>query len=317
MSADVVQIGPLSAAPGTKTRGWLPVVNSDLKVPLTIINGGRPGPLVAITGGTHGGEYPGIEASIRLARTIEASELSGCLVIVHPVNVTAFYARSQYFTPEDGKNLNRMYPGKARGTVAERIAYTIFNEVMARADFYLDLHGGDIHEALVPFVLYPTACAPEIADKSRAAAMLMGLPYVLGSVSTTGTFGSAGAAGVPGLLVEIGQCGRWSEAEVDQYMNAVKNVLRHLGAMAGTVANLGPATLYPKMGGVNAEQNGCWYPCVGLEQKVRAGDKIGEIRDFFGEKLADYHAPADGVIVYVISSLAITAGDPLIGMALV
>ncbi|MGE5561112.1 MAG: succinylglutamate desuccinylase/aspartoacylase family protein [Chloroflexota bacterium] len=316
MSGETIHVGNLTCTPGNKTRGLLEVCGSDLKLPVTIIAGAKPGPTVAITGGTHGGEYPGIETAIRLARSLEPGDVSGCVIIVHPVNITAFYARSQYVVPEDGRNLNRMYPGRARGTFSERIAYTVFNEVMARADFYLDLHGGDIHESLTPFVLYPTACAPEVAEKSRAAAAVMGIPIVLGSLSINGTFGAAAAKGIPGLLAEIGGCGRWNEEEVAQYLRAVHNVLRHLGVLAGPVADLGKPTFYPRMGGVNAEQNGCWYPCVGLGDKVREGDKIGEIRDFFGEKLADYRAPANGVIVYVVTSLAITAGDPLIGMAL-
>lgn len=316
MAEDTIRVGDLTCAPGAKVRGMLAVTGTDLKLPVTIIAGTRRGPTVAITGGTHGGEYPGIETAIRLARSLEPTDISGRLIIVHPVNVTSFYARSQYYVPEDGKNLNRVYPGRARGTFSERIAHTVFNEVIAQADFYLDLHGGDIHEALTPFVLYPTACAPEVTAKSRAAAALMGFPYVLGSLSTNGTFGAAAARGIPGLLAELGQCGRWSEEEVAQYLRAVHNVLRHLGVLAGPVADLGLATFFQRMGGVSAEQNGCWYPCVKPGDRIRAGDKVGEIRDFFGDVLAEYRAPANGLILYVVTSLAITAGDPLIGIAL-
>jgi predicted deacylase len=317
MSEDVVRIGSLTAAPGSRTSGWLAVVNSDLRVPVTIINGAHPGPRVAVTGGTHGGEYPGIEAAIRLAQSLDPVDLHGSVVIAHPVSVTSFLARTQYLVPEDGKNLYDVYPGKARGTLSERLAYTVFTDIIAPFDFYLDLHGGDIHEALTPFVVYSTACPDAIATKAREAALSLGLPYVIGVAATTGPFGSAAVADVPALLIEIGQCGRWSETEVIGYLAAVANVLRYVGTLPGAVVDLGPARLFTRAGGVSAEHDGCWHPCVWLNDEVRAGDKVGEIRDFFGVTVGEYLAPGDGVIIHVTCSLAITAGDPLIGMVFV
>ena len=178
MSSEFFKVGNLSVESGTKLQGFLHVANSDLTMPITLINGGTPGKTVVITSGVHGGEYPGIETAIRLAKALEATEICGRVAIVHPVNTSAFQAKMQYVAPLDGKNLNRMFPGQALGTITERIAYTISTELHAQADFYMDLHGGDIHEALVPFVLYPAFAGEEIAEASRAAAALLGVPYV-------------------------------------------------------------------------------------------------------------------------------------------
>ncbi len=308
------EVGNLSVEAGTKLQGYLTVITGGLELPITLINGSQPGPTVVITGGTHGGEYPGIEASIRLAGELTPEAVRGRIAIVHPVNLPAFFAKQQYVIPEDGKNLNRMFPGKALGTVSERIAFIITHELHAQADFYMDLHGGDIHEALVPFVLYPAGCDPEVAERSRRAASFLGVRYLVGSYSTNGTFGSAASRGVPGFLAEIGQCGRWSEVEVEQYLRGIKNVLKHLGVLSGKPIQLSPIVEMPRMVGVNAEHQGCWYPCVTVEQRVTAGQKIGEIRDFFGRVLGEYHAPLGGVILYVITSLAINSGDPLVAV---
>lgn len=307
-------VGNLSAAPGQKVQGHLPVHGSALALPVTLINGTLPGKTVAVTGGIHGGEYPGVETSIRLAVQLTPESVSGQVIIVHPVNVPAFFAKMQYFGPEDGKNLNRVFPGKSKGTLSERIAYTLTTEVLSRADFYMDLHGGDIHEDLTPFVIYSNLGTPQCNEVSEVAASLMGIPYIVGSVSNNGTFGSAAAAGIPGFLAEIGGCGRWSEAEVQTYLTGVWNVLKYLGVLSGLVEDLGPVTKLPRLAGVDAGQTGCWYPSVKVGQIVKKGEKLGEIRDFFAQHLGEYTAPQDGIVLFVVSSLAINEGDPIVAM---
>lgn len=308
-------VGSLSAAPGQKVQGFLTVQASDLKLPVTLINGSMPGKTVVVTGGIHGGEYPGVETSIRLATQMNPDAISGQLLVVHPVNILAFFAKMQYLGPDDGKNLNRVFPGKATGTISERIAYTLTSELISQADFYMDLHGGDIHENLIPFVIYSKVGTPEVNQVSEVASSLMGIQHIVGSVSTNGTFGAAAVAGVPGFLAEIGKCGRWKEEEVQAYLKGVKNVLKYLGLLAGEAEDLGPVVKLPKMVGVEAEQTGCWYPAVEVGATVAKGQKLGEIRDFFANCLGEYTAPQDGLVLFVVSSLAINTGDPLIVIA--
>ena len=307
----IITAGELSAAPGEKKQGFLEVKGTPVKMPVTLINGVQEGKTALITGGTHGGEYPGVETAIRLAASLTPEEVKGQLIIVHPCNVPAFQAKMQYLGPYDGKNLNREYPGLATGTVTQRIAFTVSSMLFPRADFYMDLHGGDIHEQLTPFVIYSklgdeqqTACAIE---GSKA----LGVKYVVGSVSSNGTFGCAATMGVPGFLAEIGNLGLWTEEEVAQYLAGVKNVLRLLEILDGDVVENKEAALCDRMVGVDADKTGCWYPCVTIDEPVKKGQKIGEIRDYFGNLLAEYTSPADGVCVYVIRSLAINEGDPL------
>ena len=120
--------------------------------------------------------------------------------------------------------------------------------------------------------------------------------------------------GVPGFLGEIGNCGLWSEEEVKQYMDGVTNVLRLLKVLPGEVVENKDAVVVDHMTGLNAEQTGCWYPCVKINDVVKKGQKLGEIRDYFTNVLGEYFAPCDGVMLYVISSLPINAGDPIIAI---
>jgi hypothetical protein len=293
----------------SKTRGFISVAGTPVEMPFTFIYGAAPGKSILLTAGVHGGEYPCIETAIQLANEIDPAQVKGTILIIHPVNPAAFLARMQYYGPYDGKNLNRVFPGTATGSVSERIAYQVHLFQQA-ADFFLDLHGGDIHEGLVPFVIYSQLGGPELAEQSRLASALLGFPYVVGSISENGSIGAAAKVGTAGFLAELGQCGRWNTGEVDQYKAAVMNVLRSFEVVPGEV-QLHDVEFLEKMLVTTASVDGCWYPAVELDGLVKKGQKLGEIRDFFGEVKASYLADSDGIVLYLVSSLAITTNDPL------
>lgn len=212
MSAGSFRVGELVAAQGEKVTGFLSVPGTTVRMPMTLVHGAEPGPSVLITGGVHGGEYPGIEAAIRLAADLDPGHVRGRVVVIHIVSPLAFHARQQYVVPQDNKNPNRQFPGNARGTVTERMAHAIMSEVVPQVDAWVDLHGGDIHEALVPFTIYSDAAAPEVVAKSRALAEVYGIEYVVASNSVAGgTYGAAAAVEVPCILTEAGQVGQLDE----------------------------------------------------------------------------------------------------------
>ncbi|HET9001000.1 MAG TPA: succinylglutamate desuccinylase/aspartoacylase family protein, partial [bacterium] len=150
---ETFEVGPLRAAPGTKVTGFLDVPGTPIRMPVTLIRGPAPGPVLSVTAGVHGGEYPGIEAAIQTAASLDPAGIRGAVIIVHIVDVPSFHGRNIYVCPLDGKNPNRVFPGDPAGTASERLAHTVFTEVISRADYYVDLHGGDINEALVPFTI--------------------------------------------------------------------------------------------------------------------------------------------------------------------
>src|SRR5580658_4806827 len=130
------------------------------QIPVTTIEGAQPGPTLALIAGNHGYEYPPILALQELRTQIDPASLSGIVIMVHVANMPSFLGRTIYFSPVDGKNLNRVYPGRADGTVSERIAYAITQQIIDRADYVLDLHCGDGNEWLRPYV-YQTVTADE------------------------------------------------------------------------------------------------------------------------------------------------------------
>jgi predicted deacylase len=318
MSGDTFSAGTATAVAGQKARGMLAVPGTDLRLPLTLVCGLTPGPTALVTAGVHGGEYPGIEAAIRLARALDPGQVRGRVAIVHICGISAFHARMQYLTPEDGKNPNRVYPGRATGTVSERLAYTLMETFVAGADAWIDLHGGDIHESLWPFTIHSAGGPPEVASRARAMADAFGIRHIIATDSISGgTYGAAAARGVPAILAEAGGLGQLDEESVAIHLRGLDNVLRLLGVLPGDPQPVQPPVRLSRFDWLRAEQAGCWYPAVRAGEPVRAGQAAGVIKDYWGEPLADYRVRADGVVLFVVTSLAINPGDPLVGVGVV
>jgi predicted deacylase len=176
-----------------------PVEN--VRIPFGIIEGIEPGPCLLVTAGVHGSEYCSIEAAVRLLQ-MKPEQIRGTLVVLPILNIQGFHKRSIYVMPEDGKNLNRMFPGKPDGTVSERLAHWLVTSVYPQADAYLDLHGGDLDESLSPFTLFPSGC-----DKLRRLATAFGLPVAAGGEGYT--INAPRRIGVPSLLPEVSGNGLW------------------------------------------------------------------------------------------------------------
>ena len=307
--------GTASAAPGQKARGVLPVPGTGLEMPLTLVNGVRPGPTVLVTGGVHGGEYPAIEAAIRLARDLDPGHVSGQVAIVHIYGISAFHARLQYLVPEDGKNPNRVFPGRATGTVSERMAAALMETLVAGSDAWVDLHGGDIHEALVPFTIFSDAGAPDVVARARAIAEAFGIPSIITSQSIAGgTYGAAAAHGVPAILSEAGGVGQLDEGSVAVLFRGLHNVLRLLGALPGQPDPVAPPVYLRQFVWLRSDHRGCWYPAVRAGDRVTQGQVVGVIKDYWGDPLAEHRAPVGGTVMFVVTSLAINPTDPLLAV---
>ncbi len=227
------------------------------EVPYAVIEGGRPGLCLLVTAGVHGSEYCSIEAALRLVRRLPEG-LAGVITVLPILNVSGFRQRSVYVMPEDGRNLNRMFPGKPDGSASERLAHWLVTEIFPHADAYLDLHGGDLSEALIPFSLFPGG-----SDASKALATAFGLPVAVSAGGEGYTINAAARIGVPSIIAEVGSNGLWDEAGVVQMTDGIDRVLRHLGMIAGPV----PAVDRHHMGAVRGRRR----PLVSREGLVGPG----------------------------------------------
>jgi predicted deacylase len=291
-----------------------------LEVPLVEATGSADGPVLTVIAGVHGCEYASMAGVRRWLRDLEGQELRGRVRAVPVLNVTAFAARSPFVVPEDGKNLNRCFPGNPDGTLAERLAYDAFSQLISGSDAYIDAHCGDMVEALQPFALYEAGPAEA---RARDLATAYGLPYVIRqekgpdqAVSGTSS-GAAAEAGIAGITAEAGGCGLVEEHAVALHVAGLHAVLSVLGMTGDRVGRepAEPPTYLGRFLWVRCRQAGWWQPVVAAGDALTEGQVIGTVSTLDGaEVLETVTAPADSVVIFLTSSPAVADDGLLIGL---
>ncbi|HEY0932626.1 MAG TPA: succinylglutamate desuccinylase/aspartoacylase family protein [Trebonia sp.] len=292
-----------------------------LAVPFVELTGSADGPTLTVISGVHGCEYASMAGVRRWLRALEGRPLRGRVRAVPVLNVTAFAARTPFVVPEDGKNLNRSFPGDPGGTLAERLAWDVYTQLIQGSDAYVDVHCGDLVEALQPFALYEAGPAE---DRARELATAYGLPYVIRQPAGSGLNGtsssSAAAAGIPAITAEAGGCGLVDEHAVALHVAGLNGILASLGMAEADPPAAPPAPpaylgqfLWPR-----CEKAGWWEPSVKAGDTVTRGQVIGTVSSLDGGHVQEtVTAPADGVLIFVTSSPAVADHGLLLGLGAV
>jgi len=313
---DTVRVGVLEAAPGERVYGTneFPVLGQPYSLPMWIVNGRLDGPTLVVTAGVHAAEYASIAAALDLGRTLDPETLRGRVIVVPVMNVPAFSTRSIYICPLDGRNLNRVFPGNAEGTASEQIADWVFRNVIAHADYFVDLHGGDLIEALVPFTIFFRSGQTHVDRRSQELAEVFGIEYLVCSETPGSTLSAATRAGIPSILAEAGGQGIWTREDVARHVNGLDRVLRHLGLIDGPEPERLPSTVLERFLWLRSDHDGFWYPAVSVGDIVAEGQELGRITDAEGHVLQYATSPATGRVLFIVTSLAINRADPLLAI---
>ena len=316
MSDNMLRVGALSAAPGEKVFGFqeITVAGHPLTLGLFLINGAEPGPTLAVTGGVHAAEYASIAAALDLGRNLQPQGLKGRVIVLPVVNAPGFGPRAIYINPLDGKNINRFFPGDPNGTASEQLAHWVFQNVIKQGDYYVDLHGGDLVEALVPFSIWHASDNAEVDRVSLEMAKVFGIPYIVRSESQNSAYSSAARAGIPAMLSESGGQGIWLPEHVADHTNGLARLMRHLGMIAGPAPESVNCTLFDRFVWLRSDHDGFWYPRVQVGEMVQEGQDVGAIMDHEGNVLQAAVAPAAGPVLFLVTSLAINKADPLLAV---
>lgn len=306
-------LGNIKCEKGEKVSAYWNIGEEEYKIPITIISGQEEGAVVTISSGVHSCEYVGIQTAIEIAMELKPEEVKGTVIIFHPINYTGFFKKIPYLMPEDSKNLNRVFPGKKDGTISEKIADSFIKYLYPKINYFLDLHGADLQEDIIPLIYFPTKADTNIVERARRVAESMNIPYRVKSTSTASPFTSAAVHGVVSLLVERGGRGLWSPEEVELYKKDVYSALKTIGILEKneeksetSQIEINEATY------LESKYNGFWYPAFKAGEKFNKGEVLGEIKDCFGNTIENYKAEYNGVILYQTISLAIAVDDPLI-----
>jgi len=318
--AQELHVGPLVATRGQKVSGFLPVPGLEFQIPVTLVNGQEGGKRVAITGGIHGAEYPGIEAACRLGAALDPAKVKGSVIVVHVANPPAFFGRSIYVGPLDGKNLNRVFPGDPEGTASDKIAHTIFTNVILGSDYYVDLHGGDMIEKLIPFTIFCGEGDAKVVETSKEMAAAYGIPYAVASGGAGGTYGTTARAGIPAILAEAGGMGVLDKESVQMHLEGLENLLVYTGSIAKGVrlsakgASQKPVTFLGSFPWLRSDTRGILYLTVDVGDRVDKGQPVGAIKDYFGNVLKELEAPETGIVLFRVTSPATNPTDPILAV---
>ena len=283
------------------------------------ITGSRPGPVVFVNAGVHGGEYPAIETVIRLTTSLKPEDVNGTVVLMPVLNILGFWNRSMFVCPIDNQNPNRLFPGSPNGSYSEQMVYALTMEFIANVDCYMDLHGGDMVEELVPFSICRRS-DEEVDQKSLEYAKVFGLPYVLmvdrpiqvakGSMS----FVAGAERGVPSFIAEAGGVGRLQLDAVELLTNGVLRVLNHVGVTNKDVPAANDPVLLNNFEWLYSEKAGMFYPSVDIDEEVKEGQVVGRIGSFTGETLEVVQTPIGGRVLFTTTSPAVSEKGLLMGI---
>jgi predicted deacylase len=319
-AAETLRVGEVAAAQGQQASGYIVVpdgVDPGTRIPVSVFNGAKPGPVLALIAGTHGSEYTSIVALQRVRARLDPARLTGAVILVHMANPTTFYGRRIYFSP-DGKNLNRVYPGQADGTISQRIAHAITTQVIAPATHVVDMHCGDGNESLRPYSYWQVTGDSTIDAAGKRLALAFGLDHVVidrerpvDPNRTLYTSNTAVRRGKPAITVESGGMGLTDEPSVLAQEAGALSVMADLGMLDAPSVKVDKPLFVDRSQVVTSPATGIWRPAVEKMQSVATGTLLGRVSDPFGNVLHEIRAPFAGEVLYVVGTPPVSEGEPL------
>jgi predicted deacylase len=256
---------------------------------------------------------------VRLGAGLDPAELRGQVLCLPLLNPAAFWERTPYVSPIDNLNPNRTFPGKPLGTFTERVAHHLTERAIRHADALIDLHGGDIPEALVAFMIYEETGDAALDARSRAIAEAFGMPAMLaqppGRSPISGTsYAAAARLDVPAVIAEDGGAGVYDAAAADRMLAGTENALRALGVLPGGARPVAQPHRYGRFVWVRAGAAGFFKPAVQVGDTVAPGAALGTINDFYGRVVETVAAEAAGRVLFLVVSAAIKANGLICGI---
>ncbi len=289
-------IGSVTVGAGKRGNVDLPVADlytsTSLHMPVQVVNGRRTGPVLFISAAIHGDELNGVEIIRRLLRLQALNRLRGTLLAVPIVNVHGFLEQSRYLP--DRRDLNRSFPGSAKGSIAARLANIFLQQIVLKADYGIDLHTGAIDRSNLPQVRASL-------DDARAndIALAFGAPVVINANLREGSLrASAADNDIPVIVYEAGEALRFDEIAIRAGLRGVLRVMRRIGMLpASKRAPRAQPVVARSSSWVRAPVSGIVTRRAQLGKSVRAQESLAVISDPLGSREESVSASFDGIII--------------------
>lgn len=286
------------------------ITGADVSLPVRILHGKEDGPVVWINAATHGDEVVGVEVVRRVLAALSPKAMRGTLIAVPVVNVLGVMTGERYLP--DRRDLNRSFPGSARGSLASRIAHLMMTEVVAKCEVGIDLHTGSDRRTNLPQV------RADLDDpRTRELAAAFGAPVMLHARIRDGSLRHAAReSGATVLLYEGGENWRFDEWAITAATDGIRRVLGLLGMVdAPDEEPPAPSVECRASGWVRARHTGFLHLDVQLGQGVETGERLGSVSDSFGKTLRLVRADRTGIVIGRSEAPVVNGGDAVVHIA--
>ncbi len=310
-----ITVGTVTVEPGRRRSLELPIARlstgTSLNLPVEVTNGRYRGPRIWVSAAVHGDELNGVEIIRRLVRRVDPRSLAGTLIAVPIVNVFGFVNESRYLP--DRRDLNRSFPGSARGSLAARLANLFLRTVVAHCDVGIDLHTAGGERSNVPQV------RGDLDDpETRRLAESFGAPFLVEARLRDGSLRQAATQmGKRVLVYEAGQVRRFEEHCIEVGTSGVLRTMTALGMGDwGVPFPRDRPVLVRRTTWVRARRSGIALLEVELGDKVEQGQVLGTIGDALQSRPSRITAPVTGWVIAVTLDPLVSQGDALVHLAL-
>lgn len=297
MPREAIVIGGQSVAPGERRQIDIQVApmytQDNLSMTVQVIHGKQAGPTLFVCAALHGDEINGVEIIRRLLRHKALRNLRGTVLAIPVVNVYGFLHHARYLP--DGRDLNRSFPGSAKGSLAGRVAYTFLQEIVLKSTHGIDLHTGARHRSN-----FPQIRADLDNPENREMTEAFGVPLAINAKIRDGSLRDcAGEAHIPVILYEAGEALRFEEGYIRAGVRGVINVMRCIGMLRSSrrKSPIPPPIISDQTSWVRASDSGILRTLVPLGAKVVAGQTLALVADPLGARETEIVAPEDGVVI--------------------
>jgi len=310
-----IEIAGVTVKPGSRQSIDIPLpsfyTNSSVNMPVHVIHGRRPGPVLLVSAAVHGDEINGVEIIRRLLVKKSIDRIKGTLIAIPVVNVYGFVSKSRYLP--DRRDLNRSFPGFENGSMASRLAHVVMTQILPHVTHIIDLHTGAVNRENLPQIRAKLRDNPELETLARA----FGVPVILNAEFLENSFRAAAFdKGIGVLLYEAGEALRFDEVSIRAGVRGVLQVMIELGMrprsrrprkVESMVANTSRW--------VRAGQSGILRSLAGTGTKVQEGDLLAYINNPLGENTEELISPISGIIIGKTNLPLVFAGEALFNIA--
>lgn len=307
-------IGGVQIAPGTRDSVSFEVAklytHSPLAVTAEVLHGKKTGPVLLINAAIHGDELNGVESVRQILQDINPETLCGTVIAIPVVNVFGFIHKSRYLP--DRRDLNRCFPGSERGSIAGRMAYLLFENIVRRCTHIVDLHTAAVHRTNLPQIR-----ADLSSPETYSMAMAFGTPVVVDAPLRDGSLRSeAEKLGIPVLTYEAGEALRFEPFAINAGVNGIKQVMQHLEMVPPSERKSTVESVVTRATHwVRAESNGIFRSHVALGERVRKDQVLASISSPAGMEEMQIMAPQGGIIIGQQTLPLVNEGDAIYHIA--